>query len=418
MAKREKNPLRLSRSRWDNFIKCPRCFYLKEKHDIDPPGQPGHPINSRVDALLKEEFDLLRKEGKAHKIFKEYNLNFIPYDKLDPETLAKYRTNSKGVEAKSKKTKYILFGALDDLWFNKDTKEIVVLDYKATSNKNLEDYKTSTKYYHRSYLRQLDFYAYLLKLNDYPVHKTGYWLICNAADENQKVFNNNINFKTTLLPYEFKTDYIEDTLVELEKCLENEEIPISGDDCDNCRWFKEVKKTEELISIKKDKKKVSELLDEAVEPLDEAVSKGVVLDSTEKITDWVLKGYKETKEVRPNLKPKQIFTFITLVGTSPPAPQGEYNIYLLKQVDKAPGIVGLIIEFSCAKVELNKKSRTEIKKIVTKILNVLESENYSNEEKFGSLEKKYLKYGVDVYVDFTEEFSRRVELYKKKYVSR
>ena len=90
----------------------------------------------------------------------------------------------------------------------------------------------------------------------------------------------------------------------------------------------------------------------------------------------------------------------------------------MKQVDKAPGIVGLIIEFSCAKVELNKKSRTEIKKIVTKILNVLESENYSNEEKFGSLEKKYLKYGVDVYVEFTEEFSRRVELYKKKYVSR
>lgn len=253
MAKREKNPLRLSRSRWDNFIKCPRCFYLKEKHDIDPPGQPGHPINSRVDALLKEEFDLLRKEGKAHKIFKEYNLNFIPYDKLDPETLAKYRTNSKGVEAKSKKTKYILFGALDDLWFNQDTKEIVVLDYKATSNKNLEDYKTSTKYYHKSYLRQLDFYAYLLKLNDYPVHKTGYWLICNAADENQKVFNNNINFKTTLLPYEFKTDYIEDTLVELEKCLDNKEIPTSGDDCDNCRWFKEVKKTEQLISINEEK---------------------------------------------------------------------------------------------------------------------------------------------------------------------
>ena len=32
-------------------------------------------------------------------------------------------------------------------------------------------------------------------------------------------------------------------------------------------------------------KKISKLLDEAVD-------KGVVLDSTEKITDWVLKGYK------------------------------------------------------------------------------------------------------------------------------
>jgi len=250
-----KDPLRLSRSRWDSFIKCPKCFYLKEKHNIGPPSQPGHPINSRVDALLKEEFDLLRKDEKPHKIFKEYNLNFIPYNKLDPEVLAKYRNNFKGVEAKSKKTKYTLFGSLDDLWFNLDTKEIVVLDYKATSNKNLEDYKTSTKHYHKAYLRQLDFYAYLLELNNFTVHKIGYWLISNAADENQKVFNNNVSFKTTLLPYELKTDYIEDTLVELEKCLNNKEIPISGDDCDNCRWFKEVKKTEELISIDKDKNK-------------------------------------------------------------------------------------------------------------------------------------------------------------------
>jgi hypothetical protein len=234
-----KNPLRLSRSRWDNFIKCPKCFYLKEKYDIDAPGQPGHPINSRVDALLKEEFDLLRKEEKPHPIFKKYNLNFIPYNKLDPEVLKKYRNNLQGVEAKSEKTKYTLCGSLDDIWFNLDTDELVVLDYKATSNKNLEDYTTSTKHYHKSYLRQLDFYAHLLKLNKFPVHKTGYWLICNAADENQKVFNNNVSFKTTLLPYELNTGYIEDTLVELEKCLENYKLPNSGEDCDNCRWFKE-----------------------------------------------------------------------------------------------------------------------------------------------------------------------------------
>jgi len=241
MLKKDKS-LRLSRSRWDNFIKCPKCFYLKEKHNINPPGQPGHPINSRVDALLKEEFDILRKDGKPHPIFKEYNLNFIPYNKLDPEVLAKYRNNFKGVEAKSKKTKYILFGSLDDLWFDLDTDEIVVLDYKATSNKKLEDYTTSTKHYHKSYLRQLDFYAYLLKLNDFKVHNIGYWLICNAADENQKTFNKKVNFKTSILSYKLKTDYIEDTLVELEKCLEKKKLPQSGVDCDNCRWFNETLK--------------------------------------------------------------------------------------------------------------------------------------------------------------------------------
>ena len=29
--------MEISRSKWDNFIKCPLCFYLKEKHNIDPP---------------------------------------------------------------------------------------------------------------------------------------------------------------------------------------------------------------------------------------------------------------------------------------------------------------------------------------------------------------------------------------------
>ena len=67
----------ISRSKWDSFIKCPLCFYLLEKHQIKPPGTPGHPINSRVDALLKEEFDELRAKGEPHPIFKEYKLNML-----------------------------------------------------------------------------------------------------------------------------------------------------------------------------------------------------------------------------------------------------------------------------------------------------------------------------------------------------
>ena len=79
--------MEISRSKWDNFIKCPLCFYLKEKHNIDPPSTPRFTINMRVDNLLKEEFDELRVKGEPHPIFKEYNLNFVPYNGLSPETL-------------------------------------------------------------------------------------------------------------------------------------------------------------------------------------------------------------------------------------------------------------------------------------------------------------------------------------------
>ena len=231
--------MRLSRSRWENFIRCPFCFYLKEKHNIDPPSTPRFNINMRVDSRLKEEFDRLRERQQPHPIFKKYNLNFVPYN-LDSKKLSDYRNNRKGLEAKSKKTNFTLFGALDDLWLNKDSNEIVVLDYKATSNKNDPDYINSSAEYYKSYLRQLDFYSYLLKLNNYKVFKTGFWLICNAKDENQKTFEGKLSFKITLLPYNLKTDYIEDILVDLEKCLQLKEPPSSGKYCSNCIWQEQV----------------------------------------------------------------------------------------------------------------------------------------------------------------------------------
>ncbi|SVC48881.1 uncharacterized protein METZ01_LOCUS301735, partial [marine metagenome] len=45
--------MKLSRSRWENFIRCPFCFYIKQKHNIDPPSTPRFNINMRVDSLLK-----------------------------------------------------------------------------------------------------------------------------------------------------------------------------------------------------------------------------------------------------------------------------------------------------------------------------------------------------------------------------
>ena len=142
------------------------------------------------------------------------------------------------MRAKSIKTNIILYGAIDDLWLNRNNNEVIVVDYKATSNKYGVDYVNSKMSYHKAYLRQLDFYAYLLKLNKFNVFKTGYWLVCNAQHKDQKTFCGNLNFKIDLLPYDVNTDYIEDTLVELEKCYNGNKIPISNFACDNCRWTK------------------------------------------------------------------------------------------------------------------------------------------------------------------------------------
>ena len=191
--------------------------------------------------MLKEEFDIYREKQEPHPIFKKHNLNFVPF-KMDKKKLNDFRNNRKGVRAKSTKTNYTIYGAIDDLWLNKDNDEVVVVDYKATSNKYGVDYINSKMAYHKAYLRQLDFYAYLLKLNKFKVFKTGYWFVCNAQYKDQKTFSGTLNFKIDLLSYNVSTDYIEDTLVELEKCYNDDKIPLPNAACDTCRWQIETSK--------------------------------------------------------------------------------------------------------------------------------------------------------------------------------
>ena len=120
-AKRIKNiydpkssrPYKLSRTRIDLYVQCPRCFYLDRRLGVDRP--PGYPfaLNSAVDALLKKEFDLLRASKKPHPLMKKYGVDAIP---AQHEQLNEWRENFKGVKYHHKPTNLIITGAIDDLW--------------------------------------------------------------------------------------------------------------------------------------------------------------------------------------------------------------------------------------------------------------------------------------------------------------
>ena len=110
---------------------------------------------------IREEEQKVKDEEKRIKDLE------IKRQNEEEQKLKDFRNNFKGVRAKSIKTNFIIYGSIDDIWLNKDTGEVVILDYKATSTKEKINYVTSLKSYHKSYLRQLDFYAYLLKLNKF-----------------------------------------------------------------------------------------------------------------------------------------------------------------------------------------------------------------------------------------------------------
>src|SRR5436305_927345 len=94
-------PYKLSRSKIDLFLQCPRCFYLDRRMGISRPSMPSFSLNNAVDALLKKEFDLLRHKGEAHELMNKYQIDAIPF--VHPE-LDRWRENFKGKEYHERET--------------------------------------------------------------------------------------------------------------------------------------------------------------------------------------------------------------------------------------------------------------------------------------------------------------------------
>ena len=76
---KSKIPYKLSRSRIDLFLNCPRCFYLDRRLGVSHP--PGFPftLNSAVDFLLKKEFDIHRLKKEPHPLMKAYGMDLVPF---------------------------------------------------------------------------------------------------------------------------------------------------------------------------------------------------------------------------------------------------------------------------------------------------------------------------------------------------
>lgn len=229
----QEKPFKLSRSKVDNFITCKRCFYIDRKLGVGhPPGFPFN-INSAVDELLKKEFDKYRKVGKPHPYMDNVDRNLIPYTH---EKLDEWRENFKGVQYHHNETNLIFTGAVDDLWLDTNTNEVVVVDYKATS-KNSE--VTIDAHWQQGYRRQMDFYQWLLRKNGLKVSEVGYFVYCNG-DRQRQEFDSKVHFKISVLEYKGNESWIEDTIFQIKKLLDQDNVPDYSKDCDYCTYILDI----------------------------------------------------------------------------------------------------------------------------------------------------------------------------------
>jgi CRISPR/Cas system-associated exonuclease Cas4 (RecB family) len=232
-------PFKISRSKIDLFLECPRCFYLDRRLGVARP--PGYPfaLNSAVDSLLKKEFDRYRQIQAPHPLMQQNGVDAVPFNhpKIDL-----WRDNFTGVQYHDPVTNFIIFGAVDDIWQKPDD-SLIIVDYKSTS-KSTEI--TLDAEWQNSYKRQMEIYQWLMRRNGFEVDNTGYFVYCNGITD-RDVFDSRLDFDINLLSYTGDDSWIGDVVSNIHECLNSEMIPDADAECDYCSYRKAVKEVKNSV---------------------------------------------------------------------------------------------------------------------------------------------------------------------------
>ena len=225
-----KEPFKISRSKLDQFINCPRCFYNDRRLGIgQPPGCPFS-LNSAVDTLLKKEFDHYRELRKPHPLISENGIDAIPFAH---EKLEEWRDSlRRGIQYHDKATNLIITGGVDDLWITPND-ELIIVDYKATAKNEAVNLDADWQI---GYKRQMSLYAWLFKMNGFKIHPTGYFVYANGIMSKPE-FANKLEFDISVLPYQIDYSWVEDAIKGAHKCLNAKSIPAPSEECDYCQYY-------------------------------------------------------------------------------------------------------------------------------------------------------------------------------------
>ena len=147
------------------------------------------------------------------------------------EKMNEWRENFKGIQFHHKPTNFIMTGAVDDLWVDEEAKEIVVVDYKATSKPSKVSLDADWQI---GYKRQMEMYQWLLRQLGFTVSNTGYFVYCNGKAD-REAFDGKLDFDIDLLPYTGNGSWVENTLFEIKECLDGD-MPESSAACDYCAY--------------------------------------------------------------------------------------------------------------------------------------------------------------------------------------
>jgi CRISPR/Cas system-associated exonuclease Cas4 (RecB family) len=244
----QRTPFKVSRSKIELFMQCPRCFWLDVRLKIKRPEGPPFNINKAIDELFKKEFDGYRAKGEPHPLMVEYNVPAVPFTH---EKLNDWRETFVGIQFVHEPTNLHVFGAVDDLWVDQ-AGQLIVVDYKATAKDKEVGIDSGWQI---SYKRQMEVYQWLLRQNGFAVDSTGYFVYTNGRMDLDG-FNDRVEFRTKIIPYTGNDTWIEPTLKKMKQCMDGDMPPmgdsIMGGPCEFCTYARErAKLTLQALQAKK-----------------------------------------------------------------------------------------------------------------------------------------------------------------------
>mgnify|MGYP001558621002 FL=1 len=218
---------KLSRSKIELFLDCPRCFWLDMVQRIKRPPPAPYTINNAVDYLLKQEFDIHREKGTPHPVMTRHGVEALPFQH---EKMGQWRHNFTGVQYEHKPTDFLVYGAVDDIWVNADG-AVSVVDYKATG--------ANQHHIYPSYKRQMEIYQWLLGKNGLTVSPIGYFVFAKVSKAGGFGMGTAaLTFDLLIEPQEGDNSWIEEALVSARKTFDKEKPPAAGAECEYCRYRK------------------------------------------------------------------------------------------------------------------------------------------------------------------------------------
>ena len=236
------SPFELSRSAVEKFITCPVCFFNEKVYGIKPPSIPGFLLNSNTDTLLKKDFDHYRGK-RAHPLMSIYGLDhLIPFDHEDIkhwEDALHFGSSPEKFNTLHRETNILFGGGLDDVWENKETGELHIVDYKSTAQmgknpKPLDEtflappLDPKKRDYKASYRRQMDMYQWIMKRKGFNVSKIGYFVYVDGQHleksgmiDTEDPSKSYMEFNNAIIPYVGDDSWVEATLIELKAGIES-----------------------------------------------------------------------------------------------------------------------------------------------------------------------------------------------------